>query len=330
MRRAGDRVLALAISVALLSFTQATFAQVSRTTPWIGVLHAGDEKPNAIISGFRHGLKELGYSDGQNIHIEHRWAQGRLDRLNDLALELVGLNVDVLVAAVTQPSLAAKAATHTIPIVMIGVADPVGVGLITSLARPDGNVTGTSTQQANMVAKQVELLKEVAPTIARLAVLWNPTNTAFQRLQLAEARAAAGASGIELALFEVSTPDQLEPTFSSIGREGTRALLVLADPFFALRRDQLGNLAIRERLTTICGSRDFTDGGCLLSYGPSYFEASRRAASYVHKILQGARPSDLPVEQPTSFHLIINAGTAKALNLTMPPTLLARADEVIE
>ena len=145
MRRIGCGVLALAISGALLSLTQATFAQASRTTPRIGVLHAGDETPNAIISGFRHGLKELGYSDGQNIQIEHRWAEGRLDRLHDLALELVGLNVDVLVAAVTQPSLAAKAATHTIPIVMIGVADPVGVGLITSLARPDGNVTGTST-----------------------------------------------------------------------------------------------------------------------------------------------------------------------------------------
>jgi putative ABC transport system substrate-binding protein len=181
-----------------------------------------------------------------------------------------------------------------------------------------------------MVAKQVELLKELDPTIARLAVLWNPTNTAFQGLQLAEAQAAAGASGIELALFDVSTPDQVEPTFSSIHREGTRALLVLADPFFALRRDQLGNLAIRERLMTICGSRDFSEGGCLLSYGPSYFEASRRAASYVHKILRGARPSDLPVEQPTSFHLIINAKTAKALGLTIPLSLLIRADEVIE
>jgi putative ABC transport system substrate-binding protein len=329
MRRTGIGVLALAISGALLGLPQAALAQTSRT-PRIGLLHAGDETPSAIISGFRQGLKELGYSDGQNIHIEHRWAQGRLDLLNDLASELVRLNVDVVVAAVTQPSLAAKAATHTIPVVMIGVADPVGVGLITSLARPDANITGTSTQQANMVAKQVELLKEVDPTITRLAVLWNPTNTAFQRLQLAEAQSAARASAIELTLFEVSTPDQLEPIFSAIRREGTRALLILADPFFALRRDQLASLAIRERLLTVCGSRDFSEGGCLLSYGPSYFEASRRAASYVHKILRGARPSDLPVEQPTSFHLIINARTAKALNFTIPPTLLARADEVIE
>jgi putative tryptophan/tyrosine transport system substrate-binding protein len=330
MRRLGHRFLPIASGFALLAFLpQPTLAQRQSKIPTIGLLHAGNETPSAITSGFRQGLKELGYSEGENVHIELRWAHGRLDRLDDLAAELVRLKVDVIVAAVTQPSLAAKSATQTIPIVMVGVADPVGVGLIGSLARPDGNITGTSTQQANMVSKQVELLKELDPSIVRLGVLWNPTNTAFQKLQLAEARSAARASGIELALFEASTPNQLEAMFSSIRREGTRALLILADPFFALRRDQLADLAIREQLLTVCGSRDFSEGGCLLSYGPSYFEASRRAASYVHKILRGARPSDLPVEQPTSFHLIINARTAKALNLSIPP-LLARADEVIE
>ena len=219
MRRLGHRFLTLASGFALLAFLpQPTLAQGQSKIPTIGLLHAGNDTPSAITSGFRQGLKELGYSEGENVHIELRWAHGRLDRLNDLAAELVRLNVDVIVAAVTQPSLAAKSATQTIPIVMVGVADPVGVGLIRSLARPDGNITGTSTQQANMVSKQVELLKELDPSIVRLGVLWNPTNTAFQKLQLAEAQSAARASGIELALFEASTPDHLEAIFSSIRR----------------------------------------------------------------------------------------------------------------
>jgi putative tryptophan/tyrosine transport system substrate-binding protein len=330
MRHFGISGLAVVGAVTLLLWPQTAFAQGGSKTPRVGLLHAGDETPSATTSGFRQGLKDLGYSEGDNVDIEPRWAHGRLDRLNDLAAELVRLKVDVIVAVVTQPSLAAKAATRTIPVVMIGVADPVGVGLITSLARPAGNVTGTSTQQANMVAKQVELLKEVDPRMVRLGVLWNPTNTAFQKLQLAEAQSAARASGIELTLFEASTPDDFEPVFASIREGSTRALLILADPFFLLRRDHLARLAARDRLLTACGSRDFSEAGCLISYGPSYFEASRRAASYVHKILRGARPSDLPVEQPTTFHLIINAKTAKAVGLTIPPTLLARADEVIE
>jgi putative tryptophan/tyrosine transport system substrate-binding protein len=330
MRRFGISGLGIVGALSLLLGPQAAFAQGGSRTPLIGLLHAGDESPSAITSGFRQGLKDLGYSEGNNVHIEPRWARGRLDRLDDLAADLVRLKVDVLVAAVTQPSLAAKAATRTIPVVMIGVADPVGVGLITSLARPEGNITGTSTQQANMVAKQVELLKEADPGIVRLGVLWNPTNTAFQKLQLDEAQAAARASGIALTLFEASTPDDFEPVFASMREGSARALLILADPFFALRRGHLAQLAARDRLLTACGSRDFSEAGCLISYGPSYFEAGRRAASYVHKILRGARPSDLPVEQPTTFHLIINANTAKALGISIPPTLLARADEVIE
>jgi len=330
MRRFGRSGLAIVGAVTLLLGPQMAFAQGGSKTPLIGLLHAGDESPSAITSGFRQGLKDLGYAEGNNVHIESRWARGRLDRLDDLAAELVRLKVDVIVAAVTQPSLAAKAATRTTPVVMIGVADPVGVGLIPSLARPEGNVTGTSTQQANMVAKQVELLKEADPTLVRLGVLWNPTNTAFQKLQLDEAQAAARASGIALTLFAASTPDDFEPVFASMREGSTRALLILADPFFALRRGDLAGLAVRDRLLTACGSRDFSEAGCLISYGPSYFEAGRRAASYVHKILRGANPSDLPVEQPTTFHLIINANTAKALGLSITPTLLARADEVIE
>jgi putative ABC transport system substrate-binding protein len=307
-----------------------SWAQPPARLPRIGVLSPGSDMPNAMIAGLREGLKEAGYVEGRNVQVEYRWAEGRLERLPALAAELVALRPDVIVSVVTPASLAAQAATTEVPIVMVGVGDPIGVGLIGSLARPGGNITGTATQQADVVTKQVETIKQLDPSTSRIAVLWNPANTRFQSLQLEQAKHAASASGLALQVLPASRPEEIEAAFAAVRNEATRTLLILADPLFALHRHPLAERAARERLTTICGSRDFSEAGCLISYGPSYFEASRRAADYVRKILQGARPGDLPVEQPTKFDLIINMKAANALRLPIPPTLLARADEVIE
>jgi putative ABC transport system substrate-binding protein len=321
--------LGLAAAVQILQW-QPSWAQAASKLPKIAVLSPGDETPNAMIVGLREGLTAAGYIDGRTVQIEYRWAQGRLDRLPALAAELASLNPDVLVALVTAASLAARAATEKLPIVMVGVADPVAVGLIHSLARPGGNVTGTATQQAEIAAKQVELTRQLDPGASRVSVLWNPANRAFQTLQLDQATLAARASGLVLHSSAASMPDEFETAFKKIADQGTRTLVILGDPLFTLHRRALIERATLARLVTICGTRDYSEAGCLLSYGPSYFEASKRAATYVRKILDGAQPGELPVEQPTKFDLIVNLKTAAALALTIPPTLLARADEVIE
>jgi putative ABC transport system substrate-binding protein len=220
--------------------------------------------------------------------------------------------------------------TATTPIVMAGVADPVAVGLIASLARPGGNITGTSGVAADIVGKQIELLKEVIPGASRVAVLWNPANSAFQSLQVREVEVAARTAGLQPQLLEAQAPNEFEAAFAAINKEGTRALAVLGDPLFSVYAAAIAELALRNRLATVSAGRVFTDAGILLSYGPSYFDLHKRAAAYVDKILKGARPADLPVELPTKFELIINLKTAKTLGLEIPPTLIARADEVIE
>jgi putative tryptophan/tyrosine transport system substrate-binding protein len=316
-----------AIAVVLGALAQPALAQAK--LPRIGVLSPGDEK-SALITGFREGLKQHGYSAGRNLQIEYRWALGNLDRLPALAAELVGLELDVIVAIATQASLAAQAATRKVPIVIVGVADPLGVGLIASLSRPGGNITGTATQQVDMVGKQVELTRQLDSDTSSVAVLWNPTNPAFHELQVREERSAAAVSGLPLRLLAASTADEFAPAFEAMRRDSVRTLLILADPLFALHRRRLADAAVSERVVTICGSRDFSESGCLISYGPSYFEASRRAATYVHKILQGARPADLPVEQPTKFDLLINLKAAKQIGVTIPANVLARADRVIK
>ena len=254
----------------------------------------------------------------------------RIGSLPQLASELLNSQVDVIVAVVTAASLAAKAATDKVPIVMVGVGDPVGVGLVASLGHPGGNITGTSSLQADMVGKHFELIKEIDPTITRLGVLWNPANAAFQALQVKQAHAAAQSSDLEIRFFEVPSPEELEPAFKTMRDAGIRAAVILGDPLFALHRIRLSNFALENGVIAVCSQRDFAEAGCLASYAASFFEASRRAATYVDKILKGSRPADLPVEQPTGFHLIFNMRTAKALNVAIPPTLLARADEVIE
>jgi len=282
------------------------------------------------VQGFPAGLRELGYVEGRNIRIEFRWARGRFEQLAEFAAELVRLKVDVLVASLTQASLVARQATATIPIVMVGVADPVAVGLIASLARPGGNITGTSGIAADIVGKQLELLKEVVPGVLRVAVLWNPANAAFQALQLGQAEIAARTAGLQLQLLGARTPNEFEAAFAAIVKEGTRALAVLGDPLFAIHSAAIAMLAVKNRIPTVSAGRVFAEAGMLLSYGPSYFDLHKRAAVYVDKILKGAKTADLPVEQPTTFELIVNLKTSKALNLTLPSSILIRADEVIE
>jgi putative ABC transport system substrate-binding protein len=305
---------------------------VGRTQPATRIVGFLSPSANSVpyFEGLPAGLQELGYAVGRNIRLESRWAHGKLEKLPELADDLVRLNVDVLVASLTQAALAAKKATATIPIVMAGVADPVAVGLIASLARPGGNITGTSSISSDIVGKQLELLKELVPDARHIAVLWNPSNSAFQALQLEQAELAARKARFQLKLFEARTNNDFETVFVDIAKEGTRALAVLGDPLFSLYPERIAALALKHRLATVSAGRTFTEAGILLTYGPNFFHLHKGAAVYVDKILKGTAPADLPVEQPTTFELVINLKTAKALGLTIPPTLLARADEVIE
>jgi putative ABC transport system substrate-binding protein len=305
--------------------------QQAGKVPRIGYLRAtspSDRPPP--LDAFRQRLGELGWVEGQNIVIDYRFAEDRLDRLPDLAAELVRLKVDIIVSTGTQGVTAAKNATETIPIVMIGVRDPVGTGLIASLARPGGNVTGVSGGAGlEIVAKQLELLKETGPNIRRVAILSNPAN-AYHQLAISEVNVAARSLGVQLQLLEARGPNEFDGAFAAMVKERVGALLVLSDAVFNSHRTRLADLAARSRLPAAYGVRGSVEAGGLMSYGPSFLDFYRRSAAYVDKILKSAKPADLPVEQPTKFALVINLSTAKALGLEVPPTLLARADEVIE
>ena len=296
--------------------------------PVIGFLSPGAESVD-YAEDFLAGLRELGYVEGRNVRIEYRWARGRLDQLPQLAAELARLDVKVLVTSVTEASLQAKKATARIPIVMAAVGDPVGAGLVASLARPGGNVTGTSSVSIDIVGKQIELLPVVVPGITRAAALWNPANSTYQAQQLRQAEKAARMAGLELQLIEVRSGDEIATAFNRI-KSGTQALAVLGDAALVLHATTIAELALRKRLVTVGLNRTWASAGLLLTYGPSFSDLYKRAATYVDKILKGAKPADLPVEQPTAFELIVNLRTAKALGLTVPPSLIARADEVIE
>ena len=302
-------------------------AQQPKKVPRIGFLSPTSD--DSRVETFRQGLRELGYVDGQNITIEYRWADGKFERLPDLAMELVRLNVDVIVAVVTQASLAVKEATTTIPIVMIGVSDPVGSGLVVSLARPGSNITGNSSMTAEIVGKQLELLKETLPKISRVASLWNPANPVFQAIQRKEAEATARALGVQLHILEARGADEIDRAFTAMAKERMKALVVLGDPVFTTHRKRIAGLAAKQHLATVSGTREYVEAGGLMAYGPSFPDMYRRAAVYVDKILKGAKPADLPVEQPTKFELVINLKTAKQIGLTIPPNVLARADRVI-
>jgi putative ABC transport system substrate-binding protein len=279
---------------------------------------------------FLQGLRELGYVEGQNIVIEYRWADGNFERLPELAAELVRLKVDVIVAAVTQASLAAKNATGTIPIVIVAVANPVDSGLIASLARPGANITGTSSMNAEVVGKQLELLKETLPKISRVTALWNPANPVYQAIQRRETEVAARALGVQLHFLEARGPDEIERAFAAMAKERSKALLVISDPVFTSHRKRIADHAAKQRLPTVSGIREYVEAGGLMAYGPSFPDMYRRAAYYVDRILKGTKPADLPVEQPMKFELVINLQTAKQIGLTIPQSVLYRADKVIK
>jgi putative tryptophan/tyrosine transport system substrate-binding protein len=295
-----------------------------RPTPRIGII---DQSP--IWDHFRRGLSELGYVDGRNIVIEYRSAQGQPDQLAAVASELAGLSVDVIVTSGSAATHTAQQATRTIPIVMIAIGDPIRAGFVQSLARPGGNITGNTILGTEMAAKRVQLLKEFVPGVSRVGFLWNPNN-ASHLAYLEEWRAVAPKLGVEPLLVELGRSDQLETAFAAMMRERPDALSVTADPFHLSQIGWIVDFVAKNRLPAIYVVKENVVAGGLMSYGPSLPDLYRRAAGYVHKILQGTQPTDLPVEQPVRFELAVNMKTANALGLTVPDALLARADEVIE
>jgi putative ABC transport system substrate-binding protein len=286
-----------------------------------------------LVQAFQQGLRELGYVEGQNIKIEYRYTdvalRGHPDLFPRYAAELVRLKPEVIVVSVTEAALAVKQATSTIPIVTVSVPDPVASGLVASLARPGGNVTGLSRESRDLIGKNCQLLKEAFPDIARVGVLANPTDP-LKPAMVADAEEAARSLGMQLKVVEASTPTALEGAFTAMHMDKVGAVLVLGGGAFYLNRTRIADLALRHRLPSVFQNREFVEAGGLLSYAPSTTANYRRAAFFVDKILKGAKPADLPVEQPTKFELVINRKTAKALGLTIPPSLLQRADQVIE
>ncbi len=298
--------------------------------PVIGYLSSGspDVYP-PVVSAFLEGLKGAGYVEGQNVAVEYRWAQGQYDRLPALATDLVRQQVNVIVAGALPTVLAAKAATSNIPIVFTSGGDPVDLGLVASLSRPGGNVTGVSLFSVALTAKRLELLLELVPTASVVALLENPTNprTKFDIVELQEAARAAGKQTL---VVRADSEDALEAAFTTLAQGGARVLLVSGEPFFLVRREQIFALAVRHAVAAIYEYREFAKDGGLMSYGISLADMYRQVGVYVGQILKGAKPADLPVQQPTKLALVINLKTAKALGITVPPSLLARADEVIE
>jgi len=295
----------------------------------LGMGHIPVPVSNPIWDAFLQQLRELGYVEGQNIVIEYRSAEGRAERLPDLAAELVNLKVDVIVAGGTPPPLAAKHATRTIPIVMAAAGDPVGSGLVASLARPGGNVTGLSTFTPELAGKRLQLLKEVVPGVSRVAVLWNAANP-YAALVTRETEAAARKLGVQVQSLEVRGPDDFEHALPAAIRGRAGALIVVDDPLTFLYRMRIADFAARNRLPAMYGFREYAEAGGLMAFGANLADLYRRAATYVDKILKGAKPADLPVEQPTKFELVINMKIANALGLTIPQSVLVRADEIIQ
>jgi putative ABC transport system substrate-binding protein len=315
-----------------LSWPCAARAQQPARMPRIGTLMPSPPELSTNLDEFQQGLRELGYVEGHNVAIERRFADWKLDRLPELAADLVRRNVDVIVALSTPPGLAAKQATSTIPIVVGGMADPVGDGLVASLARPGGNVTGTTFIGPELIAKRLGLLKEALPGASRVAVLWHPgvysEQTMAQMLQ--ESEAAARTLGLQLQMLAARGPDDFDGAFAAMNRDRPDALLLFPSPMLYLEHRRIVDFANKGRLPAIYAAREFVDVGGLMSYGANLPALFRRTATYVDKIFKRAKPADLPVEQPTTFEFVLNLRSAKALALDIPPMLLARADEVIE
>src|SRR3954470_15901648 len=329
MRR---RDLITVLGGAMAAWPLAASAQ-QKAMPVIGVLSTGSPGPSStsapLMASFSQGLSEAGYVEGQNLAIAYRWAEGHYDRLPALAADLVGRNVDLIVATSPPSALAAKSATSTIPIVFRGGANPVGDGLVASLARPGGNLTGVSVLATEVTAKRLELLSELVPRAGVIALLVNPTNSAAERV-IQEVQQAARAKGLQLHVLKASSENEIDTAFPSLVRLHADAPLVGADPFLSSRREQLVGLASRHAVPSIYAWREFAASGGLISYGASLTSAFRLLGTYAEKVLKGAKPADLPVQQSTTFELVINLRTARALGLTVPQSMLMKADELID
>jgi putative ABC transport system substrate-binding protein len=317
-----------AIIVALTLCGERAEAQQPAKIARVGYLGGGSAELEKVwVDAFLQGLRDLGYIEGKNIVLERRYAAGRYDQLPQLAAELVRLKVDVILAASTPAAQGAKKATLVNPIVMV-VADPVGTGLVSSLAQPGGNLTGLSDFHADLITKRLELLKEVVPSASRIAVLLNPVSLTCL-LQMKDLAAAASALAVTLFSLEAKEPNDIGPSFSTMRRQNAGALLVCGDRMLNTHRTQIFDLTTKNRLPAIYTTREYADAGGLMSYGANFPDLYHRAATYVDRILKGAKPADLPVEQPTKFELVINLKAAKQIGLAIPPNVLARADRVI-
>jgi len=326
------RAFLTALGGGLLTTPLAARAQPATKTWRIGFLTSGFREgagADVRIAPFSRGLRELGYIEGRNVILETRYAEGRVERFPALAAELVELKVDVLVATSTPGALAAKRATSTIPIVMAAVGEPVEVKLVESLAHPGGNITGLSISAPQLAAKRLDLLKQALPKLSRVTVLWNSANQGMQA-RFQETQRGANLLGVSIHSIAIQSLDDFDPAFGAMMKNRPESLLVLADTVAVANRQRAIEFAARNRVPAIYEVRAFVDDGGLMSYGIDMSDHYRQAAVYVDKILKGAKPADLPIEQPTKFELIINLKTAKALGLTIPPSLLQRADQVIE
>ena len=325
----GRTSVALTLTLALLAASIAVKAQQTGI-PRIGWLGLPGQAANAdLVAGFREGLRELGYTEGKNLTIEYRFAEGRVERLAHLAVELVGLPVNAIVVTSVQAAIAAKRATATIPIVMVTVSNPVGTGLITSLAKPGGNVTGVSSAQEDISAKWLGLLREVVPRASQIGYL-DDLNSPTVQILLKHIQAAGRTLGVSVQVFSVTKPDAVEPQLTAMSRARVQGIVVGPTPVPRTRQKEIVEFAARNRLPAIYGGRDYVDAGGLMSYNPSRSAMGRQGAIYVGKILKGAKPADLPVEQPTKIEFVINLKAAKALGLTIPPSVLLRADQIVD
>jgi len=327
-----DKALTLIVAFALsvLLTPPATEAQQRAHLPRVGYLGTSSASLEAeLVKAFRDGLRDLGYVEGQNILIEYRWAEGNYQRFPDLVADLVNLKVDLILTAGTPGALAAKRATQTIPIVMAVTGDAVGTGLVSSLARPGGNLTGLTMMVPDLEGKRLEILREVVPKLTALVVLLNTANP-LTAIQWKQTEISARTLGIQLQSVELRRPEEFKDAFAKVARQRPDGITMVADRFLLAHRMQIVDFVAKTRLPAIYPYRDFVVAGGLMSYSPSYEDLFRRSATYVDKILKGAKPSDLPIEQPTKFELLVNMRTAKTLGVPIPPSLLLRADHVVE
>ena len=317
------------IAFLLIILATACLAEAQQTGKVYRIGYLRAEKPPEVdIEAFRQGLREHGYVEGKNIVVEYRWADGNEERLRSLVAELIGLKVDLIVTSAPAATRAAKETTTTIPIVMVLVADPVAFGFVASLARPGSNITGFAFLLPEISGKRLELLKDTIPELTHVAVLWNAANT-YKAVDLKEVQAVADVLRVAVHTFPVRGPSDFDEAFKTAIKRRTGGLLTLDDPFTLAHRTRIVDLALRHRLPAVYAVSPFVDAGGLMFYGPDRGDQNRRAATFVDKILKGTKPTDLPVERPTKFELIINLKTAKQIGLTIPPNVLARADKVI-